>query len=331
MKKGELKIFYGSSGGRFARRMSRYMHVDTGKTNVFRFTEGNTFVKVNEPIREQDFFLVHPIGLDPNNEFMELVFWIDAAKRASARTVTVIMPYFSYAKADKKDEPRVSIRGRVCADLLERAGADRIITMDLHSPQVQGFFTKPVDHLFAMPLLANRIEQYGLDNLVVVSPDAGFVADARRYANRLGTGLVIGNKFRSGHDENAEILEIIGDVKGKNCIIVDDFSISGGTLCHLAQRLKEEGANRIFAALSHILLNEKGVARIENSPIEMLISTDSVYNPAVLSSERIELISVAPLFAEAVMRIVNRESLGGLFDKIPETVFEQSMLLTKIE
>jgi len=331
MKKGELKIFYGSSGDQFARRMSRYMHVDTGKTSVFRFTEGNTFVKVNEPIREQDFFLVHPIGLDPNNEFMELIFWIDAAKRASARSVTVIMPYFSYAKADKKDEPRVSIRGRVCADMLEMVGVDRIITMDLHSPQVQGFFTKPVDHLYAMPLLTQRIEQYELEDLVVVSPDAGFVADARRYANRLGTGLVIGNKFRSGHDENAEIMEIIGEVKGKNCLIVDDFSISGGTLCHLAERLKENGANRIFASLSHILLNEKGIKRIEDSPIEKLLSTDSVYNEAVLSCEKIELISVAPLFAEAVMRIVNRESLGNLFDKIPDAVYEQSILLANLE
>ena len=327
LKKGELKIFYGSSGEQFAKRMSRYMRVDTGKTKLFRFTEGNTFVKVDEPIREQDFFLVHPIGLDPNNEFMELVFWIDAAKRASAKSVTVIMPYFSYAKADKKDEPRVSIRGRVCADMLEGVGADRIITMDLHSPQVQGFFTKPVDHLYAMPLLVNKIEQFGLDNLVVVSPDAGFVADARRYANRIGTSLVIGNKFRSGHDENAAIMEVIGDVKGKNCLIVDDFSISGGTLCHLAERLKLEGANRIFAALSHVLLNAEGVKRIENSPIEKLISTDSVYNECVLKSPKIELISVAPLFAEAVLRIVNRESLGDLFDEIPDTVFEQSLIL----
>jgi len=331
MRKGELKIFAGSSGGQFARRMSRYMNVETGKTSVFRFSEGNTFVKVNEPIREQDFFLVHPIALDPNNEFMELVFWIDAAKRASARSVTVIMPYFSYAKADKKDEPRVSIRGRVCADMLEKVGADRIITMDLHSPQVQGFFTKPVDHLYAMPLLVQRIEQYKLDNLVVVSPDAGFVADARKYANRLGTGLVIGNKFRASHDENAEIMEIIGDVKGKNCLLVDDFSISGGTLCHLAERLKEQGALRIFASLSHILLNEKGVKRIEDSPIEKLISTDSVYNEAAMASETIDLISVAPLFAEAVQRIVARESLGNLFDKIPDSVFRQSLLLANEE
>ncbi len=147
------------------------------------------------------------------------------------------MPYFHTLRQIKGRSPGFH-KGRVCADMLEGVGADRIITMDLHSPQVQGFFTKPVDHLYAMPLLVNKIDQYGLDNLVVVSPDAGFVADARRYANRIGTSLVIGNKFRSGHDENAEIMEIIGDVKGKNCLIVDDFSITGGTLCHLAERLK---------------------------------------------------------------------------------------------
>ncbi len=327
MKRGELKVFAGSSGQVFCERMCAYLDIPKGASEVFRFSEGNTFVKVGEPIREQDFYIVHPIGLDPNNEFMELVFWIDAAKRASARSVTVIMPYFSYAKADKKDEPRVSIRGRVCAEMLEQAGADRIITMDLHSPQVQGFFKKPVDHLYAMPLLVNKIKEMNIPDLMIVSPDAGFVYDARRYADALGVGLAIGNKVRTGHDENAKVMELIGDVEGMNCMIVDDFSISGGTLVELSRRLKERGAKRVYACLSHILLNTTGVQRIEDSPIEKLISTDSIDNPYIHASDKIELISVAPLFAEAVQRIVNRDSLGGLFSRIPNSVYKQSLKL----
>ena len=202
---------------------------------------------------------------------------MDAFKRASAKSVTAIIPYFSYAKGDKKDEPRVSIRARVCAECIELAGADRIITMDLHSPQIQGFFKKPVDHLQAMLLLCEQIKALRLDNYVIVSPDAGYAKQAREYSKYLCVPTVIGDKARADHNECASILEIIGDVNGKNAIIVDDFLISGGTLIDLAHKLKEHGAKNIIACISHLLINEKGTKRLDESCIDMLISTDSIY------------------------------------------------------
>ena len=245
---------------------------------------------------------------------------MDAFKRASASSVTAIMPYFSYAKGDKKDEPRVSIRARVCAESIELAGADRIVTMDLHSPQIQGFFKKPVDNLIALPVLCEYIKNMDIDNYVIVSPDAGYAKQAREFSRHLGVSTVIGDKTRKAHDEKAKVLELIGDVKDKNAIIVDDFSISGGTLVELAGFLKERGAKKIFACLSHILLNSKGVEKIENSPIEKVISTDTVINPYVQDSSKVEIVSVAPLFAEAIIRIHNRDSLSILFEKLPERV-----------
>lgn len=316
---GEISIFAGSTGKAFAERMCSYLGTTLAMSEVITFSEGNTYVKAGETVRDKDVYLVQPIGLDPNNEFVEILFWMDAFKRASANSVTAIMPYFSYAKADKKDEPRVSIRARVCAECIELAGSDRIVTMDLHSPQIQGFFKKPVDHLFALPVLCEYIKNLELENMIVVSPDAGFAKQARKYADYLGVSVAIGDKTRKSHDEKAEILEIIGDVKGKNTVIVDDFSLSGGTLVNLAHALKEKGANRIIACLSHTLLNEHGVRKIDESPIEMLIGTDTVCNSALAGSQKIKLVSVAPLFAEAIQRIHNRESLSPLFDHVPKS------------
>ncbi|MDL2237513.1 ribose-phosphate diphosphokinase, partial [Christensenellaceae bacterium OttesenSCG-928-K19] len=270
----------------------------------------------------KDVYVVLPIGLDPNNELVELLFWMDSFKRASANSITAIIPYFGYAKGDKKDEPRVSIRARVCADCLEVAGADRVITMDLHSPQVQGFFRVPVDHLLSLPILCEYVKTIDdmMDNLVVVSPDAGFAKTARKYADYLGAPVAIGDKTRSGHDENAQILELIGDVKGKNCLIVDDFSISGGTLIDVANMLKLRGAKHIYACLAHIMLREKGVKAIEESPIEYLISTDSVENPFIMGHDKFLTVSVAPLFAEAVYRVHERESVSTLFSSVPKRI-----------
>ncbi len=322
----EIKIYAGSSGQAFAERICSYIGVELGDSQTLTFSDGNTFVRVGETVRDKDVYLVQSIGMQPNDDFVEILFWMDAFKRASAHSVTAIMPYFSYAKGDKKDEPRVSIRARVCAESIELAGADRVVTMDLHSPQIQGFFKKPVDHLFAQPVLCAKIQNLGLDNLVVVSPDAGFVKDARKYATSLKAPVAIGDKARRNHDEHAEILEIIGEVNGKNVMIVDDFSISGGTLIELAKGLKERGAKRIIACISHILLNQKGIDRINKSEIEMLISTDSVENPYVGASDKIQIISVAPLFAEAIQRIHSRESVSPLFDTVPEKVFVKSIL-----
>lgn len=310
----EVKIFAGSSSVNFAEKMCRYLGTEMGRSQTIRFTEGNTFVKILEKVRDKDVYIVQTIGLNPNDEFMELIFLIDAFKRSSANSVTAIIPYFSYAKGDKKDEPRVSIRARVCADCLEVAGVDRIITMDLHSPQIQGFFKKPVDHLYGMPILCNYITSKNIENAVVVSPDAGFAKNARKYATALKVPVAIGDKTRSCHDENAEVLEIIGNVKGKNAIIVDDFTITCGTLTDTARVLKEHGAEKIYACVTHALLNEKGLKKLENSEIEELIVTDTVENQAVLGHPKVKVVSVARMFAEAVRIIHNRDSLSQLFD-----------------
>lgn len=323
---GQIRIFAGSASKKFAQRMCDYLGSPIGDNTTIVFSEGNTFVRINECIRDKDVYLVQTIGLNPNNEFMELLFYIDAFKRASANSVSVIMPYFSYAKGDKKDEPRVSIRARVCADAIEMAGADRVITMDLHAAQVQGFFTKPVDHLYANSLLCAYARHIGIvsDRTVIVSPDAGSAKRARAMADELGCPVAIGDKMRAGHDENAKVLEIIGDVKGKDCIVVDDFTISGGTIIETAHGLKDKGANRVYAFLSHVVLQEKGVKKIEESPIELLVSTDTVDCPAVANSSKIRIVSAAPMFAEAVKAIHEREPVSNLFEHTPKRMLEMS-------
>lgn len=321
----EIKIFAGSSGKPFADRMCQYLGIETGKTNIISFSEGNTYVKIEEHVRDKEVYLVQPIGLDANNELVELLFWMDAFRRSGARYVTAVIPYFSYAKGDKKDEPRVSIRARVCAECIELAGADRIIMMDLHAAQVQGFFKKPVDHLIARPLLARYLKSIMSENTVVVSPDAGFAKDARKFAAKLQVPFAIGDKVRFAHDENAEIMEIIGDVDGKDAIIVDDFSISAGTVIETAKMLKKRGARSVMACFSHIPLSEKGVAAIENSDISLVISTDSVFNVRVKKSSKIKVISVAPLFGEVVRRMHYKLSISDLIENIPDYVYFASI------
>ncbi|MEF9863698.1 MAG: ribose-phosphate diphosphokinase [Christensenellaceae bacterium] len=317
----DIKIFAGSSGTTFAKKMCNYLGAELGASEVIHFSDGNVFIRIKETVRDKDVYVVLPIGLDPNNEFVELLFWMDSFKRASANSVTAIVPYFGYAKGDKKDEPRVSIRARVCADCIELSGADRVITMDLHSPQVQGFFKKPVDHLLSLPMLCEYIKSMDImEDLVVVSPDAGFAKTARKYADYLNLPVAIGDKTRTGHDENAQILELIGDVQGKNCIIVDDFSISGGTLVDVAHMLKARGAKRIVACLAHLMLREKGVKAINESPIEYVISTDSVENPFITGQKKFLTVSVAPLFAEAVYRIHEKVSVSTLFSAVPKKI-----------
>jgi ribose-phosphate pyrophosphokinase len=320
MNSGEIKIFAGSSGAAFAHKMCKFMDVEVGQSEAFTFSDGNIFVRIGETVRAKDVYLVQSIGLKPNDEFVEILFWVDAIKRASASSVTVIMPYFSYAKGDKKDEPRVSIRARVCAESIELAGADRVVTMDLHSHQIQGFFKKPVDHLFALPVLCESIKQMNLSDLVVVSPDAGFAKQARKYADYLGASLALGDKTRKDHNERAEVMEIIGDVQGKTALIVDDFSISGGTLIELSKWLKQKGATKIIACLSHLVLTEAAVKKLDESPIELIIGTDSVANPYLVQSGKIKVVSVASLFGEAISRIHKSESVSPLFEKVPDDV-----------
>lgn len=280
---------------------------------MLRFSEGTLFVRVLENVRGRNVYLVQSTVFPANDHLVELLFWIDALKRASAASVTAVVPYFSYAKGDKKDEPRVSIRARVCADAIEAAGVDRVVTMDLHAPQIQGFFRVPVDDLYALPHLCEAIEGLGLLDPVVVAPDAGFAKRARRFARRLAAPLAIADKMREDHDESAEVIEVIGDVSGKDAVIVDDFTTSAGTLAEAARSLTERGARSVSAAITHGVFAPGSMERLEASPIERLIATDTVENQPVVLSGRVSIVSVAPLFAEAIRRIDNRESISGLF------------------
>ncbi len=310
----DIRIFAGSSSVGFVRRMCRHLGILPGKSETFHFSEGNSYVKVLENVRRKDVYLVQTIGFNANDAFMELLFWIDAFKRASANSITVIMPYFGYGKGDKKDEPRVSIRARVCADCIEAAGADRVISMDLHSPQIQGFFKIPVDHLLAHSIICEWLKKEPIPDIAIVSPDAGFAKNAQRFSAYLGAQIVICHKTRRSHDERAETLEVIGDVEGRNAVIVDDFAISCGTLVATADALKDHGAASVSAAVTHAVMTKEGLETLDASIIERLIVTDTVDNPLALADRNVVSLSVAPLFGDAVRIIHNMESLSALFD-----------------
>lgn len=319
-KDQRFKIFSGSGGESFAKRICEYVNVNLSKSEVIKFSEGNIYVKANETVRNEDVYLVQSIDLNPNDQLVEIMFWIDAFKRSSARSVTLIMPFFSYAKGDKTDEPRTSIRARVCAEVIELAGVDRVITLDLHAPQIEGFFKKPVDHLVALPLLCEYIKKLKIDDLVVVSPDAGFAKRARKYAKYLNVPLAIADKERVDHSENAKIIEIVGEVENKNVLIVDDFSISGGTIIDLAYELKKKNVNNIYACLSHCLMNKEAIVKLEKSPIDCLITTNSVNNKEVFNSNKIKVLSSSELFGEAILRIERNEGVSPLFKELPNQV-----------
>lgn len=309
----EILVFGGSGSPRLTAAICRYLGVEQGRGETLCFSDGNLFVRILDNVRGRQVFLVQTTAFPANDSFMELLFWVDAFKRASAAGVTVVMPYFGYGKGDKKDEPRVSIRARVCADCIEVAGADRVVTMDLHAAQIQGFFRVPVDDLYALPVLCAAIEKMKLEDLIVVAPDAGFVKQARKFANYLQTGIAIGDKERSGHDERVAVLEIIGDVKGKTALVVDDFTVSGGTLVDIAEKLVEGGASRVFAAVSHGVFAGEAMEKIDASPLAKILVTDSVETQPVALGDKVEVVSVAPLFGEAIRRIYKNESISGLF------------------
>jgi ribose-phosphate pyrophosphokinase len=308
-----ILIFGGSGSPRLTRKICDYLNVEPGAGEVIRFSEGTLFVRVKETVRGRRVYLVQSTAFPANDNFMELLFWIDALKRASAESVTVVMPYFSYAKGDKKDEPRVSIRARVCADAIEAAGADRVVTLDLHQPQLQGFFRIPVDDLYALPVLCKEIVGKRLRDLVVVSPDTGFVKRAGKYAARLGASIAIAIKQRKAHDEHAHVMQIIGEVQGKTALIVDDFTISASTLAEAAHKLVERGAIAVYAAVSHAVFAHGSMERLDRSPIQNILVTDSIETQPVTLSSKVEVVSVAPLFGEAIRRIHNRESISVLF------------------
>ncbi len=310
---GDLTVLAGSGNPQLSQAIARELGVKLVNCEAHVFSEGNVFVRVKENVRGRDVFIIQGVHHPVNDNFMELLFWIDALKRASAQQVTAVIPFFSYAKGDKKDEPRVSIRARVCADAIEAAGADRVLTMDLHSPQIQGFFSVPVDHLYARNVICDHIRSLQIPDLVVCSPDIGFAKDASAYANLLGVPVVIGNKQRADHSEQAEVLEVIGDVDGKNVLMVDDFTITGGSLVSMADLLKRRGAQDVYAAVSHGVLSAGAAPRIGQSDIKEMFITDTIENPFDPLPLRITPITVAPLFARAIRSIRDRTSVSMLF------------------
>ncbi|MHB1444526.1 MAG: ribose-phosphate diphosphokinase [Acidimicrobiales bacterium] len=310
----DLLLFAGSASRKLGTAVADYLDLPLGRSETIRFSEGNLFVRVQENVRGRDVFIIQGTAFPANDNFMELLFWIDALKRASAASVTAVIPYFTYAKGDKKDEPRVSIRARVCADAIEAAGVDRVVTMDLHAPQVAGFFKVPVDDLHALPVLCDAIRAKSLDNLVVVAPDAGFAKKARLWADRMQVPLAIADKRRVDHSENAEVTELMGSVEGRTALIVDDFTISAGTLVDAARVLVERGASSVYAAVSHGLLAGAAADKLEASPIERLFVTDTVETQPIAMPPKVEVVSVAGLFGEAIRRIASRESISVLFE-----------------
>ena len=307
-------VFAGSASPRLTAAICTHLGVEPAAGEVIRFSEGTLFVRVQENVRGRNVYVVQSTVFPTNDNFVELLFWLDAFTRASAASVTAVIPYFSYGKGDKKDEPRVSIRARVCADAIEVAGADRIVTMDLHAPQIQGFFRVPVDDLYAAPYLSDAISALGLAQPVVVAPDAGFAKQARRFASRLRAPLAIADKARVGHDEAVESIELMGEVAGRDAVIVDDFTISAGTLIEAATELVSRGARSVIAAVTHGVFAAGAMSAIDASPIERLIVTDTIETQPEPFGPKVHVVSIAPLLAEAIRRIHERESISSLFD-----------------
>lgn len=310
---GDLAVLPGSGNPLLAQAIANELGVNLIPCRAHTFSEGNVFVQIKENVRGRDVYVIQGVQKPVNDNFMELLFWIDALKRASAQAVTAVIPFFSYAQGDKKDEPRVSIRARVCADALEAAGADRVLTMDLHSPQIQGFFRIPVDHLDGRAVLTRHIRDLGLEDLVICSPDVGFAKNAVAFGKDLGCPTVIGSKVRTDHSETVEIHEIIGDVRDRNVVIVDDFTITGRTLITMADALIENGARDIYAAVTHAVLSKGAAQRIGESRIRRMFLTDTIETFEDPLPDNIELVGVAPLFAQAIRSIHERTSVSQLF------------------
>ena len=305
------RIFAGNASRRLAQSICDRLQVPLGDAEVGRFEDGEVSVRFNENIRGSDVFVVQATGA-PADHLMELLVMLDAAKRASARRVTAVMPYFGYARQDRKDQPRAPISAKLVANLITVAGADRALCMDLHSAQIQGFFDIPLDHLYAAPVLIDYFAQKELADLVVMAPDVGGVKMARAYAKRLGADLALVDKRRPRPD-SVEIMNIIGDVKGRNAVLFDDVVTTASTLCQAAEAIRAAGAREIYAGVTHGVLSASAHERIARSPIKELVVTDTVqHDPATLPSRVTEL-SVAGLLGEAVQRIHEERSLSSLF------------------
>lgn len=310
---GQLSIFTGNAHPELARAVCRYLGVGLGKADVFEFSNENIFVKINQNVREHDVFVIQPFCSPVNKSVMELLIMLDALKRASAGRITAVVPYFAYARTDKKDQPRVPITARLLADMLQVAGANRLLTIDLHAGQVQGFFNIPVDELTAVYLLSDYFRRMELVDPVIVAADIGFAKKARNFAELIEAPLAIVEKRRIGNEEKAESLRIIGDVEGRTAIVVDDEVDRASTLQGAVELLQREGARDIYASCVHAILSGPAVERIRRLPIRELVATDTVRIDENKRLEQLRILSVASLLGEAISRIHTGASVGALF------------------
>lgn len=309
----ELKVFSGTAHPELTKAVCDYLDIPVGKSEAFKFANDNTFVRILENIRQRDVFIIQPTCAPVNDNLMELLIMIDACKRASAGRITAVMPYYGYGRTDKKDQPRVPITARLVADLLTAAGADRILTIDLHAGQIQGFFNIPVDELTAMPILTRYFKAKEISDLVVVAVDIGISKRARDVAESLNAPLAIIEKRRLGNHDRTEILNVIGDVHGKTALTFDDEILTGGTVVNAAKALVDAGVTAVFCCATHPVFSKEAPGIIAKSNFQEVVVTDTVPVPADKRNGKITVLSIAPLLGEAILRIHKGNSVGDLF------------------
>lgn len=310
-----MKLFCGNSNPQLAQAICQYLHIPLGKASVKRFADQEVFVEIQENVRGEDVFVLQSTSCPTNDHMMELLIMMDALRRASARRITAVIPYFGYARQDRKPGPRTPISAKLVANLITEAGANRVLTLDLHAGQIQGFFDIPTDNLFAIPIIAADVKKsYDLKQLIVVSPDVGGVVRARALAKRLDCLLAIVDKRRERPGES-EVMNIIGDVKGKDCLLLDDIVDSGGTLCNAAEALLKQGAKTVTAYCTHGVLSGKAVERIQQSKLDKMVITDSIMpTKEVKEARNFYILSVADLLGEAILRTSLEKSVSSLFE-----------------
>jgi ribose-phosphate pyrophosphokinase len=311
--KVELKVFSGNGNPALGKAICDYLRIPLGQWKLSRFSDGEVYCQILENVRGTDVFVIQPTCHPVNENLMELLIAVDALKRSSANRITAVIPYYGYARQDRKDKPRVPISAKLVADLLTAAGVDRLLAMELHAPAIQGFFDLPVDHLFAAPVLLDWVERQRFTDLTIVSPDAGGVERARAFAKKLGSGLVIIDKRRVEANV-AETMNVIGDAAGKTCVIVDDIVDTAGTLVGAVKALKDEGAARVFGCFTHAVLSGPAMERIEASALEHVVVTDTIALPESKARHpKVSVLSVASLLGEAIARIHSNSSVSSLF------------------
>ncbi len=308
----ELSIFTGNANPALARAVCDYIGIPLGQVEVFEFSNENIFVRIRESVRANDTFLIQSLSSPVSTSIMELLVMIDAFKRASAGRITAVVPYYAYGRTDKKDQPRVAITARLLADMISTAGADRILTLDLHAGQIEGFFNIPVDHLTALPILQSHFQNRGLAEAVVVAPDLGSAKRARSFAESIGAPLALVEKRRTGNDSSSEVLNLIGSVAGRPVIIVDDEIDTAGSICQATETVLAHGATDVYAACTHGVLTGPAIERLAASPLREIVMTDTIPLPPRKRLDKITVLSVAALIGETIQRIHTGTTVGAI-------------------